>query len=192
MKMCGVATAPNLIETRLRVAVVEIRPVDAAEPRAQLHLRQRVGDVGVAQLVEPDGLRIVRVDRDERDALAAIVLVELFDPALVELRDRAVIALEDERQHLGAGVLAGLVGLAVDAGQREVRERRADRQHRVFQIRLDPAPGALGRRLACIDARARRAAAPRARSRGGREQTRPRCDPRGPSRTESARLSCAS
>ena len=50
--------------------------------RAELHLRQRVGDVGVAELVETNRLGIVRIDRDERHALAAIVLVELFDPAL--------------------------------------------------------------------------------------------------------------
>jgi hypothetical protein len=35
------------------------------------------------------------------------------------------------------------VRLAIDSGQREVRERRSNRQHRMFQVRLDSTSAAL-------------------------------------------------
>src|SRR5205814_7927624 len=86
------------------------------------------------------------VDGDELQPFVLVVVVELFNPALVELRRGTVVALEDDPEDLGAAVLRELVHLAVDARQVEIRRRRADRENRMLLVRLDAA-ARLGRRL---------------------------------------------
>jgi len=48
---------------------------------AQFHVVDRVAEIRVAHLVEPERLRVVRLDDDERDALLAIVRDERLDAA---------------------------------------------------------------------------------------------------------------
>ena len=114
----------------LRVAVVEVRVLEMPISGARLHVSQGVGEVGVRQFFQCDGLRTIGVDRHDRDTPLPIVGVQLLDPLFVELGDRAVIAREDHRQHGTRGVVGQCVGLAIDAGQRKCRRRRANRQRR--------------------------------------------------------------
>ena len=110
----------------LRLAVVEVGEGEGLLLGPDLHVLERVAQVGVAQLVEPDGERVVRRDGDEGDALVLVVGVQLLDAVLVGLGRRAVVAGEDDDQHLGVGEVLQGVGLAVHARQGEVRGGVAD------------------------------------------------------------------
>src|SRR5260370_36301571 len=101
-------------------------------PGADLHFIEAVAHIRVAQLGQSDGLRIVGFDCNEVDALGLVIVDELLDTAVVELRSGAVIAGEDDRQERTIGVIAQLVDAAIDPGEREIRSRRTDRQRRVF------------------------------------------------------------
>ena len=87
----------------LRLAVVEVRKCEALVLGPQLHVLERIAQVGVAQLVEPHGQRVVRRDGDQGDALVLVVGVQLLDPLFVGLGRRAVVAGEDDEQQLGVG-----------------------------------------------------------------------------------------
>src|ERR1017187_1364528 len=94
--------------------------------RADLHLRESVAHIGGIQLVDPEGFRSIRLDRDYGHALVAIVVVEAHDALFVQLRDRTVVACEDDHKDRAFGIISEVVYLAVDTRQRKVRRRGAD------------------------------------------------------------------
>jgi hypothetical protein len=104
----------------LRLTVVEVREREAALLGADDHFLQRVAQVGVAQLVEPHGLGVVRRDGHERDAPVLEVRRELLDAFLVRLRGRTVIGREDQHEDLGRREISQAMVAAIDSGQVEV------------------------------------------------------------------------
>ena len=74
--------------------------------RPHLHVVQRLADIGVPEIGELHRGRLVGVDRHDRHPLAAVVLVELPDSRLVQLRGRAGVAGEDHRQDTAVRVVA--------------------------------------------------------------------------------------
>ncbi len=101
-----------------------------AKAGADFHLRQRIADVGVTQLIEPHGLRIIRLDGHERRAAAPIIGRKLFDPRLVHLRGRAMVTGENNHQNFARGKVFQTVSLVIYARQAKVRGLRADGQRR--------------------------------------------------------------
>ena len=110
----------------LRVAVVEEREIEVVVAGAELHVVQRVAEVGVAELVEPHGLGIVRRDGDDGDAAVLVVGGELLDAIFVGLGRGTVVAGEDDCQDVGVGEVSERIGFAVDPGQRKIGGRDAD------------------------------------------------------------------
>ena len=96
--------------------------------RALGHSGQRVRHIRIGELLRTNGLRSIGIDRDDGDTAAAVVLVQLLNALLVELRGGTVVARKDHDQHRTAGVLRERVGLAVGAGQRKRRSGRANGQ----------------------------------------------------------------
>ncbi len=112
----------------LGVAVVEVGEFEAALFGADLHLLEAVGQVGVAQLVEPQRPRVVGVDGGQGHAFVLVVGVQLHDPPLVGLCRRAMIAGEDDHQQFRVAEILQAVSLPVNAGQIEVGGGRSDGQ----------------------------------------------------------------
>jgi len=110
----------------LRVAVVEEREVELPEGRTDLHVVERVADVRVAHLVEAQCLDAVRLDHDEGHALRRVVVDDLTDALLVDLRGRTMHRREDHDEGLRRREAGERVGLAVYPGQAEIRRERAD------------------------------------------------------------------
>ncbi len=110
----------------LGLAVVEVGEHEAVLASADLHLVEGVAEVGVAELVETDGQRVVRGDRDHRHPLGPVVRVQLLDPLLVGLGGRTVVRGEDQHQELGVGEAPQRVPPAVHPGQVEIGSGRAD------------------------------------------------------------------
>ena len=108
-------------------------------PGADLHGLERVVEVGVSQLVEADGLRVIRRDRDEGNAPVLVCDVEFVEASLVRLRGGAVVAGEDDHQGLRGGEVGQGVRLAVDAWKREVRGLRTGGQR--FDVGRDRRQG---------------------------------------------------
>ena len=83
----------------LRIPVVEIWISQVLVRDPDLHLGQAIAHIGRIQLIDPDCLGIVRLDRDDRNAFAPIIGGELLNTLLVHLGDWAVIASKDHHQH---------------------------------------------------------------------------------------------
>jgi hypothetical protein len=84
---------------------------------AGLHVVQRFPDVAEREILQLQGGRPVRIDGDKRHAAIAIVGGELTEARFVQLRGRAGVAGEDDREHSAAGIFTERVHLAVDAWQ---------------------------------------------------------------------------
>jgi hypothetical protein len=119
---------PVLPRHRLRLPVVEVGERPPAILGPDLHVLERVAEVGVALLVEAQGEGVVRRDEYDLHAAAREVGVETLDPLLVGLRGRAVVGGEDDHENLRRREALEGVPLAVDAGQVEVRSLRSDGQ----------------------------------------------------------------
>src|ERR1035437_4710946 len=81
---------------------------------------------GVAHLVEAGGVWIVRLNRDDCDAVVLVIFGDLFDASFVELGGRAVITNKRDHQNFGGGVVLQAMGLAVHAGKAEIGRLRSD------------------------------------------------------------------
>ena len=114
----------------LRFAVVEIRKIELAVGGASFHLVERVANVGVAHLVEPDRHGIVRLDGNDGDAPLAIVSNDLFEPGFVQLCGRTMVASENDDQYFACFVVLQAMRLAVDTGETEVRRESTKGQRR--------------------------------------------------------------
>ena len=99
-------------------------------PGSDLHLLERIAQVGVTQLVEPHGGGVVGRDRHDGHALVLEVGVQVGNPLFICLGRRAVVAGEDHDQDLRAGEVLEGIGLAINAGQAEVGSVGTDRQRR--------------------------------------------------------------
>ncbi len=93
---------------------------------AHLHVVERVAQIGVAHLVEPQRLGAVGLDDDEGDALGLVVRHQLLHSRFVDLGGGAVDGREHHDQHGALGKARQRVGLAVHARQREVRRLGAN------------------------------------------------------------------
>ena len=129
----------------LGLAVVEIREIEVAVFGADLHVFEAVGDVGVAQLGEGDGLGVVGIDGDEAHAFGAVVVDEFLHTAFVKLRSGAVIADEHDDED-GVLVVGQLVNFVVDAGEGKVGGRGADGQGGMRLVGLRREAGLLAER----------------------------------------------
>jgi hypothetical protein len=92
---------------------------------ARRHVVQRVADVGVSHFVEPNRVRIVGLDRDQRDSAVFVVCGQLLDAALVKLRRRAMIAGKRDDQNFTRRVFLQAVRLPVDCRETEIRSGAA-------------------------------------------------------------------
>jgi hypothetical protein len=99
---------------------------------ANLHLFETVANIRVAEFVQASGGRIVWFDRDQGHALIAIIIRQLFDARLIELRCGAVVTREDDGEDFGRGILGERVRLAVDTRQRKIRRLGADGRQTPF------------------------------------------------------------
>ncbi len=84
----------------LLVAVVEVGEVEGLVFRTGFHFLQGIAQIRVAEFVEAYGLGIVGGDRHDRDPLVLVIGHELFDPILVGLGGRAVIAGKNHGEDL--------------------------------------------------------------------------------------------
>ncbi len=137
---CGTGT--KLGRKRLGVSIIEKRPRHVPVRYPELHIREGIGQVGVAQLIQADCAGVVRVDRYQSDALILVIVVDRPDAGLVILRDGAVVGLKDNGEHLGMGVLAQSVNLVIHPPQIKIRCRGTDRQDRVRKVGLNAATAA--------------------------------------------------
>jgi hypothetical protein len=119
------------------LAVIEVREVELFVVRPNLHFFQRIAQVGIAQLIEPDRLRIVRRDCHESDPFVLIVGGQLLDPLLIRLGRRAVIAGEDNDEHLRLVIVGQPVHLSVHAGKAEIGRFGPDFQGLDLRSRRD-------------------------------------------------------
>ena len=117
----------------LGLAVVEVGIGVVVILRADFHFVERVAEIGIAELVQADGRRVVGRDRHHGDTLVAIVGLKPRDSPFVGLGRRAMVAGEDDEQHLGLSEVRQAVGLAVDAGQS--KSGAADPIASVFNVR---------------------------------------------------------
>src|SRR5437660_11420597 len=102
---------------------------------ANLHVIEGVADVRVSELIEPNGIRIVRLNGEKRDTLAAVIVRQFLDAGLVELGGRTVIASKNDDQDLGRGVVAQFVRFAVYARKGEIGRGGTECERSVRLIR---------------------------------------------------------
>src|SRR5260370_747305 len=76
-----------------------------------------------SHFVDSDRFWVIGLDRHHRYAFVAIVRSELLYAALVHLRNRAVIARENNDKNWTRGVIRQSMRLSVHARQRKVRSR---------------------------------------------------------------------
>ncbi len=98
--------------------------------RSNLHLLERIAQVGVAQLIEPHGGGIVGRDRHDGHTFVLEISMQVGDPLFIGLGRGAVIAREDHDQHFRLGEVLKRVGLAVNAGEAKVGGLGTDGQRR--------------------------------------------------------------
>ncbi len=91
---------------------------------ANLHLFQSVAGIGGVQFVHANRLRIIGLNRDDSHASRLIVVRQFLDSALIDRRNRAVIAGEHDHQHGIRRVVAEFVDFAINTGKGKVRRRR--------------------------------------------------------------------
>src|SRR4051794_33203871 len=72
----------------------------------------------------------IGINRDHGHALVAVIGGQLLNPLFVHLRDWTVVTSEDNGQDFRGSIVFQAVALVVDAGQVEIRRRRADREYR--------------------------------------------------------------
>ena len=87
----------------LRLAVIEIGERKLFLLRSELHLLERVAQVGVAQLIEADSVRVVWRDGHYDHALVLIIRGELDNAVLIGLSRGAMITCKNDNQNLRAG-----------------------------------------------------------------------------------------
>src|SRR5438309_10608345 len=104
----------------LRFAVVQIRKIELAIGSADLHVVEGVANVGVAHLIEANGVGIVGLNSDKSDAFVFVIGGQLADALFVELRRGTVIAREDNHEDFAVSVVLEAVRLPVDSGETEV------------------------------------------------------------------------
>jgi len=111
-------------------AIVKVGEIEVAVGGADLHFIERIADIGVAHLVEADGIRIVGLDGDQRDAAVLIIPGQLLDASFIELRGGTVIAGESDDENLAGSVVGEAVSLAVDTGETKIGSRGANGERR--------------------------------------------------------------
>ena len=84
-------------------------------PWRGFHFLQPVAHVRVAELIQADGLGIVGRDRHDGDASAFVIVNELLDSILICLGGWAVVAGEDDDEHLCGSEIVKRPGLPIDA-----------------------------------------------------------------------------
>jgi hypothetical protein len=92
----------------------------------QLHVVERIADIGISQLIQPHRERIVWRNCNQGHALLAIIFVELHNPFFVCLGCRAVVASKNDDEQFRVGEIIQAIGLVIDARQIELRGRRTD------------------------------------------------------------------
>lgn len=98
---------------------------------AGLHVFEGIADICVAKFIQQDGVGIVRFNGDESYAFIFVVINQLHDALLVQLRSRTVIAGEGDHQDFGGGVVFEAVCLVVDSREAEVWSWGADGENRM-------------------------------------------------------------
>jgi hypothetical protein len=110
----------------LRVAVVEIREVEAFVGRVLLHVLEAVVVFRVAELVDAQTVGMVGIDRHEGHTLRSIIGEERLESIGGAVRGRAMIGGEEHDQDLAVLKFGEFVRLAVDARELEVGRAGAD------------------------------------------------------------------
>src|SRR5258708_38914405 len=114
---------------RLSLTVVEIRVVEMFVFESNFHLVEAVADVGRIQFIDAKSLGVVWLDGHDGDAAVPIVGLQLLNALLVHLRNRTVIAGENDDQNRRGRVVGKRVSLSIYTGQRKIRSRRAQREN---------------------------------------------------------------
>src|SRR6185437_4252915 len=123
MRRCGRSI---LLRHRLSGAIIEIGVVKLSIFSTHLHIVEGVPDIRERPLAQFFCAIGIAHDHDKRHATLLVIGDQLLYPLLIHLRDRTVIAGEDNCQYLTGVIVLEAVGLAVDPGQGEVRGFRSD------------------------------------------------------------------
>ena len=102
---------------------------------ANFHFVERVADVGGVEFVDAEGLRVVGLNGDECHATIAVVVSELLDALFVHLRDRAMVACENDDEDGARRIIGERMHFAIDTREREIRSQRARGKDRVSLLR---------------------------------------------------------
>ena len=111
------------VQTRgcLLIAVVEEREIELPVSGAGFHLFERIAEVCITHLIEPERLRAVRLDDDKGDAALAVIGDQFLDAVLINLGGRAMHRREDDDQDFAVFETGQRVSLAIDARQMKIR-----------------------------------------------------------------------
>ena len=101
-------------------AVVEIREIEMAIARADLHGFEGVVEVGVAEFVEADGGGAVGIDADDGGAARFEIGNEFFDAFFVSLGGWAMVAGENDGESFGVGEIFEGIVAAVHSWEIEI------------------------------------------------------------------------
>ena len=116
-------------------AIVEVGIAKMLVCDANFHFVERVADVGGVEFVDAEGLRVVGLNGDECHATIAVVVSELLDALLVHLRDRAMVACENDDEDGARRIIGERMHFAIDTREREIRSQRARGKDRVSLLR---------------------------------------------------------
>ena len=85
---------------RLSWDVVQIRKVEFVMSGADFHGLEGVVQVGIAEFIEPDGVRTVWIDSNDSNASRRVIRHQFFDSFFVSLRGRTMVTREDDHEEL--------------------------------------------------------------------------------------------
>src|SRR5258706_13665194 len=90
-----------LFGCRLSVAIIEIAKIEPCFFGPDLHVFERVSDIAVTQLIQPDRRRIAGADGHDTHSFGGVVPGHGNDPLFIGLRSRAMVAHEYYYQYFG-------------------------------------------------------------------------------------------
>ena len=113
----------------LGLTVVKVGEGPAVVLGEGCHFLLGIAEGRIAELVGREAGGVVAIDGDEGDALALVVLINRLGPRGGGDGIGAMVAGEDDAERLGVLKVGEGVGLAIGAGQREIRRACADGEH---------------------------------------------------------------
>jgi hypothetical protein len=123
---------------RLRFPVIQIWIAQVLVFSPILHFFEGIAQIGRIELIDTNCFRRIGLDCGHRNSARTIGGVELRNPGFLHLRNRAVVAGEDDHQHRTRGIVAQPVVLPSIPGNSKIRRGRTQRENGMSFLR----PGA--------------------------------------------------